>query len=140
MNQQQIYRSMWEPSFKTKALITRNLSDWVWCSGTPQRSGFGPLLFLILMIGINRNTQNPNLGFFADNTRTWQLINTTHSPINLQTALDQIYIWAEDNMLFNRQKFELSNFGESARSFHYETTQGTQIEAKESVRDLWIIS
>ena len=39
-------------------------------------------------------------------------------------------------MLFNRQKFELSNFGESARSFHYETTQGTQIEAKESVRDL----
>ena len=92
------------------------------------------------MIDINRNTQNPNLGFFADNTRTWQLINTTHSPVNLQTALDQIYIWAEDNMLFNRQKFELSNFGESARSFHYETTQGTQIEAKESVRDLWIIS
>ena len=92
------------------------------------------------MIDINRNTQNPNLGSFADNARTWQLINTTHCPINLQTALDQIYIWAEDNMLFNRQKFELLNFGESARSFHYETTQGKQIEAKESVRDMWIIS
>ena len=39
-------------------------------------------------------------------------------------------------MLFNRQKFILLNSGESARSFHYETTQGKQIEAKESVRDL----
>ena len=42
-------------------------------------------------------------------------------------------------MLFNGDKFELLNFGKSASTFHYETLQGKQIEAKESVRDLGII-
>ena len=49
------------------------------------------------MIDIDRNTQNANLGSFADDTRICQSLDTTHSPQNLQTALDQIYIWAEDN-------------------------------------------
>ena len=43
-------------------------------------------------------------------------------------------------MYFNGDKFELLNFVESARTFHYETPQGNQIEIKESVRrDLGII-
>ena len=41
-------------------------------------------------------------------------------------------------MLFNRDKFELFNLGKSDRTFHYETPQGKQIEAKKSVRDLGI--
>ena len=43
-----------------------------------------------------------------------------------------------NNMLFNRDKFELFNLGKSDRTFHYETPQGKQIEAKKSVRDLGI--
>ena len=42
-------------------------------------------------------------------------------------------------MLYNRDKFELLNFGKSARSFHYETSQRNQIEAKQSGRDLGVI-
>ena len=42
-------------------------------------------------------------------------------------------------MVFNGDKFELLNFGKSARAFHYEIPQGKQIEAKERVRDLGII-
>ena len=50
-------------------------------------------------------------------------------------------IWAEDNnMLFNRDTFELLNFRKSARSFYYETPPGKQIQAKASVRDLGITS
>ena len=87
------------------------------------------------MIDNNKNTQNATLGSIVDNTKIWQSLNTTHSPQHLQTALDQIYTRAEDNnTLFNRDKFDLLTFGKSARSFHYETPQGKQIEAKESVR------
>ena len=92
------------------------------------------------MTGINRNIQNTNLDSTADDTRIWHLLNTTHSSQHLQAASDQIYIWVEDNnMLFNGKKFELLNFGKSTRPFHYETPQGKQSEAKESVRDLRII-
>ena len=42
-------------------------------------------------------------------------------------------------MLYNRDKLELLNFGKSARSFHYETSQRNQIEAKQSGRDLGVI-
>ena len=41
-------------------------------------------------------------------------------------------------MLFSRDKFELLNFGKSARTRHYETPSEKQIEAKETVRDLEI--
>ena len=42
-------------------------------------------------------------------------------------------------MSFKRYKFELLNFGKSARKFHYETPQEKQIETKDSIRDLGII-
>ena len=91
----------------------------------PLRSVLGPLLSLIIMTDIKRNTENANLGSFKDNIRTWHLLNITHAPKHLQTALDQICIWAEDNnMLFNGEKFELLNFGKSARKFNYGTPQG----------------
>ena len=70
----------------------------------------------------------------------WHSLNTTYLPQHLQIALDQIYIWEEDNnMLFNREKFKLLDFGKSARTLHYETPQGKQTEGKESARDLEII-
>ena len=68
------------------------------------------------MIDIDRNTQNANLGSFAGDKRIWRSLNTIHSLQHLQTALDQICIWAEDNnMLFNGDKFEFLNFGRSVR-------------------------
>ena len=44
----------------------------------------------------------------------------------------------QQHVSFNRDRFELLNFGKSARTFHYEAPQGKQIEAKEGVRDLEI--
>ena len=43
----------------------------------PQGSFLGPLMFLILMIDNNRNTQNANLGSIADDKKIWQCLNTT---------------------------------------------------------------
>ena len=49
--------------------------------GCSQGSVLGPLLFVILMTDIDTNTQNANLGSFADDTRIWQSLNTTHPNI-----------------------------------------------------------
>ena len=126
---------------KQRVKVQGYLSDWEWVlSGVPQGSVLGPLLFLILVIDINRNTNNASLGSFADDTRVWQSINATLTFQHLQVVLDQIYNWAdENNMMFNGDKFEMLSFGKTTREYHYETPQGKQIESKESVRDLGII-
>ena len=65
-----------------KVKVSSHLSDWVWVlTGLPQGCVFGIPLFFILMIDIDRNTQNAILGSFADNTRIWQSLNTTHPNI-----------------------------------------------------------
>ena len=42
-------------------------------------------------------------------------------------------------MVFNGDKFEMLNFGKTAKTYHYEAPKGKQIESKESVRDLGFI-
>ena len=94
-------------------------------SGVYQGSLLGPLSFLILMIGINRNTQNVNLVTFPDDTSMWHLLNTTHSPpTSIKCIRTNIYQGRRYNMLFNRDKFELLNFEKNTRTFHCERSQG----------------
>ena len=92
------------------------------------------------MIGINRNTQNVNLGTFPDDTSIWHLLNTTHLPqTSTKCIRTNIYLGRRYNMLFNRDKFELLNCEKNTRTFHCERSQGKQLEGKVSVRDLGII-
>ena len=54
--------------------VNSHLSNWVLVlSSVPQRPVLGPLLFLIMMTEIDRNTQNANLGSFADDTKIGQI-------------------------------------------------------------------
>ena len=65
---------MWLETFLKKRQqrfkVNSHLSNWVLVlSSVPQRPILGPLLFLIMMTEIDRNTQNANLGSFADDTK-----------------------------------------------------------------------
>ena len=117
------------------------LSEPVWVkSGVPQGSVMGPLLFLILMIDINKDVTYAALGSFADDTRMWEVISEVHKVNDLQQDLHTVYSWADtNNMEFNGDKFEGMRFGQHESTFTYTTPQGKEIERKEHVKDLGIM-
>ena len=76
-------------------------------SGVPQGSVFSPLLFLILLIDIDKKITSSFLSSFADDTRVGKSIQTAEDANYLQQDLYAIFKWAKDtNMEFNSDKFE----------------------------------
>ena len=111
-------------------------------SGVPQGSVIGPLLFLILIGDIDGGIISSFLSSFADDTRLSKGVSGVRDASSLQTDLETVYQWADDNnMLFNNSKFELLRYG-------YDTTlkmttnhtgpDGSIITDKEHIRDLGV--
>jgi hypothetical protein len=81
-------------------------------SGVPQGSVIGPLLFLIMIRDIDAELANSFLSSFADDIRTLSGISSIRDASLLQTDLDHIYKWSEDNnMTFNNKKLEVLRYG-----------------------------
>jgi len=108
-------------------------------SGVPQGSVLGPVLFLVLMIDINKDILQATIGSFADDTRLWYKIMNLLSTNELQEDLLKVYKWAEvNNMDFNDDKFEMMSFSPTARLPLYTTPTGNPIAQKEVIKDLGI--
>ena len=108
-------------------------------SGVPQGSVLGPLLFLILLLDINKNVENTAVGSYADDTKLWKGIATPGDVQHLQLQLETIYDWcSKNNMQLNEKKFESISIGQSDRNVSYITPSGEEIEIKHVVRDLGI--
>ena len=77
-------------------------------SGVPQGTVLGPILFLILILDIDKGVSDSSrVSSFADNTRGSPAITEPSDHQQLQTDLDSIYKWAaEVNMVYNSDKFE----------------------------------
>ena len=74
---------------------------------------------------------------FAGEKSILQPLNTINSPQHLHSAFERIQNWTEkNNMVFNREKFEMLNIGEKARAFHFVPHHGKQIEAKDNIKNL----
>lgn len=78
-------------------------------SGVPQGSVLGPILFLILISDIDGIVKTSKVISFADDTRVSHSIKDQDDIIALQSDLQAIYKWAENNMLFNSFKFEVDH-------------------------------
>ena len=80
---------------------------------------------------------------FCDDTRLMGKIKSEEDVEHLQTDLDKIYSWAENNnMLFNNKKFELLRYGPDQDikfSTFYLSADDEIIEEKENLRDLGVI-
>ena len=75
-------------------------------SGVPQGSVIGPLLFLVLIDDIDKNVAHAFLSSFADDTRLTGRVNGVKDASLLQTDLESVYQWADDNNAsFNNKKF-----------------------------------
>jgi hypothetical protein len=112
-------------------------------SGVPQGSVIGPLLFLILISDIDKDIVHSFLSSFADDTRIGMAISSPQDAQLLQQDLEAVYRWAEENnMLFNDKKFDALRYGtnqELKESTNYISNNGTEIEVKESIKDLGVI-
>ena len=112
-------------------------------SGVPQGSVLGPLLFLVLISDIDQGTASTFISSFADDTRAAKGISTVEDVEALQTDLQAIYRWAQDNnMEFNSPKFECLRYGNNTdikENTWYKTPSGDPIKVVEHAKDLGII-
>ena len=111
-------------------------------SGIPQGTVMGPILFLIFICDIDSDIDSI-ASMFCDDTRLMGKIKSEEDVEHLQTDLDKIYSWAENNnMLFNNKKFELLRYGPDQDikfSTFYLSADDEIIEEKENLRDLGVI-
>ena len=111
-------------------------------SGVPQGSVLGPLLFLILIGDIDSEILSSFVSSFADDTRLFRGITGVGDASSLQTDLEKVYQWAEDNnMLYNNKKFEALRYGPDQvlkATTSYTAPDGSIIPEKDHVRDLGV--
>jgi len=111
-------------------------------SGVPQGSVLGPLLFLVLIGDIDSNVTSSFVSSFADDTRIGRQIGKPKDTEELQSDLNLIYDWAnENNMQFNSDKFECLRYGrnKTLQSTEYISNSDNLITVKLNTRDLGII-
>ena len=76
-------------------------------SGVPQGTVLGPLLFIILMVYINRGISSSSIVSFAHDTRLYHGVSSVDDCTILQNDLNSVYDWAScNNMSFNAPKFQ----------------------------------
>ena len=112
-------------------------------SGVPQGSVIGPLLFLVMISDIDSSITSVKVSSFADDTRVMAGISCTEDTAQLQSDLNKIYNWSEqNNAYFNPDKFECLRYGHNKTiidSTVYYSNSGSIIDCKPSVKDLGIL-
>ena len=77
------------------------------CSGVPQGSLLGPLIFILSKESINNNNIEGDLGLFTDDTCEGLAIRSASDAMKVQDDLAKLGEWSDDiNMAFNNLKFE----------------------------------
>ena len=112
-------------------------------SGVPQGSVLGPLLFLVMIMDIDKETLEAMVGIFADDTRMWRVITGEEDSELLQGELKKAYNWADtNNATYNSDKFEAIRFQKKANKEIqepiYQGYDGSLILFKNHIKDLGV--
>ena len=112
-------------------------------SGVPQGTVLAAILFIIMISDIDEEIKRCIVRCFADDTRINIKVRTEEDKEAMQEDLNKIYIWAECNIMkFNERKFEQMSWGEAkgVDIESYKTATGLDIERKEKVKDLGVVT
>ena len=109
-------------------------------SGVPQGSVLGPLLFLIFINDLPNNISNKNIQIklFADDLKMFYNVDSLANSRELQSALDELCIWANNSQLKIQPKKCVSiHLGKNNSKFPYKFGN-IELEQKSGVRDLGV--
>ena len=120
-------------------LISGTFSNWVEVtSGIPQGSGIGPVLFNILINGLDEEVQG-TLIKSADDTKLGGIANTLEDRNKLQSDLYRLERWAESSrMKINRDKCQVPQLGKRNQMHSYKMGD-TWLSSTTNEKDLGIV-
>ena len=111
-------------------------------SGVPQGTVLAANLFLVLINSLKDVLKFGTSSSYADDTKIVHKISTTKDITDLQSDLESIYKWAqENNMEFNSGKFQLLRYGKTAVLSNispYLAPNQEEITEQNAIKDLGI--
>ena len=127
---------------KMRVQVNGSFSSWrEVCSGVPQGSVLGPLLFLLFVNDLP-DWIKTNIRLFADDAKIWKEISCLEDQQELQADLDRLREWSDEWLLeFNPAKCNVMHIGHSLET-GYTIQQGDKVwklDEISEVRDLGIV-
>ena len=104
-----------------RVVVEGQYSDWApICSGVPQGSVLGPILFLVYINDLPNYVSGCQAKIFADDTKLYKRIITVQDCEVLQKDIDNIFKWSEKWQLrFHPDKCQVLRLGQTIPQFHY---------------------
>ena len=79
---------------RQRVVINGQTSNWLdVCSGVPQGSVLGPLLFILYIDDLHRSVTGSTLKFFADDVTVYKVVTSVSDCCVLQVDLSRIFCW-----------------------------------------------
>ena len=127
---------------KMRVQVNGSFSSWRGvCSGVPQGSVLGPLLFLLFVNDLP-DWIGTNIRLFADDAKIWKEISCLDDQQELQADLDRLRKWSDEWLLeFNPVKCNVMHIGHDLET-GYRIQQGDRVWKLEEIfefRDLGIV-
>ena len=106
--------------------------EYLTCSGVPQGSNLGPLLFLLFINDINTAIVHSDYLLYADDLKIFKSIRSTSDSLSLQKDLDSLWKWSLENRLpFSIGKCHFLSFSRKLDPLRFSYNLGGNILNKE---------
>ena len=128
----------WLSGRTQRVMLNGSYSNWSdVCSGVPQGSVLGPLLFLVYVNDTDCGLE-ANISKFADDTKIFHEVSSLEEKEKIQTDLCKLLEWSKTwQMKFNASKCKVLHFGKSNQKHEYKIGE-TVLQGCTNEKDLGV--